>query len=120
MPLPEIPKTPERAYNPKRPASALLCAQIAHLEQAVGLLPRSRPKRWKEGEAAAHIGLLTARLLKGPEVPVAPPASSTARAAHPSRRTASRAVTSTRRKTKKTKKAESVKKATKMKTRGRR
>ena len=36
----KIPKTPKSAYNPGRPASALLRAQVEHLEAAVGHLRR--------------------------------------------------------------------------------
>jgi hypothetical protein len=62
----KIPKTPRSAYNPGRPASALLKAHILHLEHALGL-PESSPKRkWTEGAAARYIGELTARLTGQP------------------------------------------------------
>jgi hypothetical protein len=63
MTLIKVRKAPKSAYNPKRGASALLQAQIAHLEHAVGVPARKRAKRWTEGDAARYIGQLTGRLL---------------------------------------------------------
>ena len=67
----KVPKTPPSAFNPDRPASALLRAQILHLEHAAGV-PESPPnKRWTEGAAARYIAELTARLTGRP-LPVPP------------------------------------------------
>jgi hypothetical protein len=71
-----VPKTPAKAFNPRRPPSDLIRQQIRHLEWA--LLPASQrqPKRLKDGtlkwfkggtakteaQAAAYIALLTARV----------------------------------------------------------
>lgn len=69
----KVPKVPKSAYNPDRPASALLQAHIAHLEHAVGL-PISKPKRRRtEGEAARYIGELTQPLMQQPAAPAPPP-----------------------------------------------
>src|SRR5213075_1649047 len=58
----KVPKPPRSAFNPDRPASSLLRAQILHLEHALGV-PESPPnKRWTEGAAARYIAELTARL----------------------------------------------------------
>ena len=57
----KLPKTPRSAFNPRRPASALLLSQIEHLEQAVGREPK-RVRR-TEGQAARYIAELTAQLL---------------------------------------------------------
>ncbi len=62
----KVPKTPASAFNPDRPASSLLRAQILHLEHAVGV-PESPPnKRWTEGTAARYIAELTAELIGQP------------------------------------------------------
>jgi len=66
----KLPKTPKSAFNPRRPASALLLSQIEHLEHAVGLEPK-RVKR-TEGDAARYIAKLTAELLKQAQTPAAP------------------------------------------------
>jgi outer membrane biosynthesis protein TonB len=66
----KLPKTPKSAFNPRRPASALLLSQIEHLEHAVGLEPK-RVKR-SEGDAARYIAKLTAELLKQAQTPAAP------------------------------------------------
>src|SRR5215475_12331879 len=66
----KLPKTPKSAFNPLRPASALLLSQIEHLEHAVGLEPK-RVKR-TEGDAARYIAKLTAELLKQAQTPAAP------------------------------------------------
>jgi len=66
----KIPKKPTKAFNPKRPASALLLSQIEHLEHAVGREPK-RIKR-TEGQAARYIGELTAELLRQSQTTVAP------------------------------------------------
>jgi hypothetical protein len=78
----KLPKTPKNAYNPRRPASALLLSQIEHLEHAVGLEPK-HVKR-SEGDAARYIAKLTAEVLKQAQTPAAPapsPLSGTAPAA---------------------------------------
>src|SRR5215471_7613755 len=66
----KLPKPPKNAFNPRRPASALLLSQIEHLEHAVGLEPK-RVKR-TEGDAARYIAKLTAELLKQAQRPAAP------------------------------------------------
>jgi hypothetical protein len=67
-----VPKPPKRAFNPDRPASNLLKAQIEHLEWAA----RPAPVRLREGttagkprserQAAAYIHELTERLRPAP------------------------------------------------------
>ena len=62
----KVPKTPKSAYNPGRPASALLKAQVEHLEAAAGVQAgdvrkRRRPPR-TEGEASKYIEQLTRTL----------------------------------------------------------
>ena len=79
MTLIKLPKTPKDAFNPRRPAGALLMAQIEHLEHAVGIEPKY--VRRSEGEAAKYIGELTARLLKQSQQPTAPAPSPTVTAA---------------------------------------
>jgi hypothetical protein len=62
----KVPKPPASAFNPDRPASSLLRAQILHLEHALGR-PESPPnKRWTEGAAARYIAELTAELTGQP------------------------------------------------------
>ena len=61
----KVPKTPMSAYNPGRPASDLLKAQLAHLEAASGIPPgdrRSRRALRSEGQVASYIGQLTRAL----------------------------------------------------------
>jgi hypothetical protein len=79
MTLIKVPKTPKQAFNPRRPAGALLLSQIEHLEHAVGLEPK-RIKR-TEGQAAKYIAELTARLLNQSQQPTAPAPSPTVTAA---------------------------------------
>ena len=67
----KVRKTPTSAFNPDRPASALLLAQIEHLEHAAGL-PEKKQIRRSEGNAARYIAELTATLL-GTAPPTAPP-----------------------------------------------
>lgn len=62
----KVSKTPKSAFNPDRPASALLVAHIVHLEHALGLPESSPKKRFTEGVAARYIGELTARLTGQP------------------------------------------------------
>ena len=73
MTIINVPRTPKQAFNPRRPAGALLLAQIEHLEQAVGREPK-RIKR-TEGQAARYIAELTAELLRQPSQTTAAPAS---------------------------------------------
>jgi hypothetical protein len=73
MTIINVPSTPKQAFNPRRPAGALLLAQIEHLEQAVGREPK-RIKR-TEGQAARYIGELTAELLRQQSQTTAAPAS---------------------------------------------
>jgi hypothetical protein len=68
----KVAKTPRKAFNPDRPASRLLRAQIQHLEHATQAAPR-KMKKLTEGEAAVYIGQLTARLLVGPKADIATP-----------------------------------------------
>jgi len=79
MTIIKLPKTPRQAFNPRRPAGALLLAQIEHLEHAVGIEPK-RIKR-SEGEAAKYIAQLTATLLAQSQQPTAPAPSPTVTAA---------------------------------------
>jgi hypothetical protein len=76
-----VPKTPRKAYNPKRPPGTLLQNQLCHLEWAVR--PASARTRDKfrvkpaktEAEAAARIAALTAQLHEQAAAPrdVVPP-----------------------------------------------
>jgi len=79
MTLIKLPRTPKAAFNPGRPASALLLAQIEHLEHAVGLEPKYVKR--SEGQAAKYIAELTAKLLKQSQQPTAPAPSPTVTAA---------------------------------------
>jgi hypothetical protein len=61
----KVPKTPKSAYNPRRPASDLLKAQVEHLEAASNLpgdAARRRRRPRTEGEAAKYIEELTRTL----------------------------------------------------------
>ena len=61
----DVPRTPKRAFDKNRPPSALLRAQIEHLEAAAGIHPgskRKRPRHRTEGQAAAYIGALTRQI----------------------------------------------------------
>jgi hypothetical protein len=78
----KVPKTPKKAFDPSRPPSGLIQAQIQHLEAAAGIYSGTTARRAKartEGEAADYIAQLTARIYeragteKGPEVPVPQP-----------------------------------------------
>lgn len=82
----KISRTPMSAYDPGRPASALLTAQIEHLEAAAGIHPGDARKRRRprtEGQAAKYIEELTRMLhpegAAGPE-PAPGPASARRRA----------------------------------------
>jgi hypothetical protein len=77
----KVPKTPAKAFNPKRPASALLLSQIEHLEHAIGREPK-RIKR-TEGQAARYIAELTAELLRQTQTTVAPTSRAIAPAVAP-------------------------------------
>jgi hypothetical protein len=61
----KVPKTPKSAYNPRRPASDLLKAQVEHLEAASNL-PRDEGRRRRrprtEGEVAKYVEELTRTL----------------------------------------------------------
>jgi hypothetical protein len=79
----KVPKTPKTAFDPNRPPSGLIQAQIQHLEAAAGIYPGTAARRAKlrtEGESAEYIAQLTARIYeqagteRGPEVPVPQPA----------------------------------------------
>ena len=98
----DVPKLPKSAFNPKRPASSLLRAQILHLEHALGV-PESPPnKKWTEGAAARYIAELTAELTgQPPPVPPEKPKNGTTNGTNG-------------RKARKTKKATRVKKVKKV------
>jgi hypothetical protein len=82
-----VPKTPKKAYNPRRPAGTLLQNQILHLEWAVRPAGKRKPKDFEkvkparsEAEAAARIGKLTLELqrqsaLPQGTIPPTPPAA---------------------------------------------
>ncbi len=81
-----VPKTPKKAYDPRRPAGTLLQNQLRHLEWAVRPAGRRMPKTFNkikpaktEAEAAARIEKLTRELqrqaaLPPGTIPPAPPA----------------------------------------------
>src|SRR4051812_32375775 len=71
-----VPKTPEKAYNPRRPAGTLLQNQIRHLEWAVRPAGKRKPKDFKkikpartEADAAARIAKLTYELQRQSALP---------------------------------------------------
>ena len=71
-----VPKTPKKAYDPRRPAGTLLQNQIRHLEWAVRPAGKRQPKDFKkikparsEAEAAARIGKLTQELQRQSALP---------------------------------------------------
>jgi hypothetical protein len=71
-----VPKTPKKAYDPRRPAGTLLQNQIRHLEWAVRPAGKRMPKAFKkikpaksEGEAAARIAKLTQKLQRQSALP---------------------------------------------------
>jgi hypothetical protein len=82
-----VPKTPKKAYDPRRPAGTLLQNQIRHLEWAVRPAGKRKPKDFKkikpaktEAEAAARIAKLTYELqrqsaLPQGTIPPTPPAA---------------------------------------------
>jgi hypothetical protein len=102
-----VPKTPRKAYNPRRPAGTLLQNQLRHLEWAVRPAGKRLPKDFEkikpartEAEAAARIETLTRELqrqsaLPPGTIPAAPPA-----AARPMRKKTAKAKPATRAKTK--------------------
>jgi len=126
----KVPKTPRRAFNKNRRASALLPGQLAHLEWAArpasqrkpGMLPRVDVKT--EGEAADRIAELTAvvvaqsraPLTAAPTVPAAP-AVAAPRPAAKKRRTARKPVAAGN---KKTRSSRSPRRASSRSTRSRR
>jgi hypothetical protein len=71
-----VPKTPKKAYNPRRRPGTLLQNQLAHLEWAVrpaakrkkGAMQRIKPAK-TEAEAAARIAKLTAKLHREQTIP---------------------------------------------------
>lgn len=68
MAIIRVPKTPKTAYDPQRPAGALLQSQITHLEWATRPAADRRGDRFEvvpaatEAEAAERIAALTRRL----------------------------------------------------------
>lgn len=73
----KVPKTPKRAFNPGRPPSGLLRAQVEHLEAAARSVQGDlRPRKVRtEGQAALYIQQLTAQLYPH-DVPVPEPEGS--------------------------------------------
>jgi hypothetical protein len=71
-----VPKTPKKAYNPRRRPGTLLQNQLAHLEWAVrpaakrkkAAMQRIKPAK-TEAEAAARIAKLTAKLHREQTIP---------------------------------------------------
>jgi hypothetical protein len=69
----KVPKTPKKAFNPKRRPSALLLGQVAHLEWAARPAAKRQPRHMKqllkkgkprtEEEAAERIASLTKTVL---------------------------------------------------------
>ncbi|HKT80479.1 MAG TPA: hypothetical protein VJP86_09700 [Vicinamibacterales bacterium] len=61
----QVPRTPRRAFDAKRPASELLLNQVAHLEWAARPASRRKPNQLRmktamsEGQAAERIAYLT-------------------------------------------------------------
>jgi hypothetical protein len=86
----KVPKTPKSAYNPERPASALLQAHIVHLEHALGLPEPKRKRRRTEGAAARYIGELTSRLMQQSGLPLAAASASPAPVARRAKRARSK------------------------------
>lgn len=118
-----LPPRPKNAFNPNRPASALLLSQVEHLEHAIGLPERKR-RKMTEGEAARYIGELTGQLFeqhRERELPGALPSAPAPRA--PKKRPATRArKKSAKRKTttpkaKRSKKAVARRRSTKRRSR---
>jgi hypothetical protein len=71
-----VPKTPKKAYDPRRPAGTLLQNQVRHLEWAVRPAGKRMPKAFKkikpaktEAEAAARIAKLTLELQRQSALP---------------------------------------------------
>ena len=68
MAIIKVPKTPAKAFNPKRPPSDLIRQQIRHLEWALLPAAQRRPSQLRggtvktEAQAAAYIALLTTRV----------------------------------------------------------
>ena len=101
-----VPKTPQKAYNPRRPAGTLLQNQVRHLEWAARPAGKRRPKDFEkikpaktEAEAAARIGKLTQELrrqsaLPQGTIPPAPPV-----AARPVRKKTAKAKTTAKART---------------------
>ena len=71
-----VPKTPAKAYDPRRPAGTLLQTQVRDLEWAVRPAGKRKPKDFKkikpaktEAEAAARIAKLTYELQRQAALP---------------------------------------------------
>jgi hypothetical protein len=104
----KVPTTPKSAFNPKRPPSGLIQAQIQHLEAAAGLYQVGTARRSKvrtEGAAADYIAQLTAQIYQragaqaGPELAVpqpAPPIAGTATPTSTTRRRTTEPQSSTK------------------------
>jgi len=74
-PIP-VPKPPQKAYNPGRPAGTLLQNQLLHLEWAVRPAAKRKPEHFRkikkaksEAEAARRIEKLTRELKRQAESP---------------------------------------------------
>jgi ferric-dicitrate binding protein FerR (iron transport regulator) len=88
-----VPKTPKKAYDPRRPAGTLLQNQLRHLEWAVRPAGRRTPKAFKkikpaktEAEAAARIEKLTRELQRQAALPAGTIPPATPAVARPVRR----------------------------------
>ena len=88
-----VPKTPKKAYNPRRPAGTLLQNQLRHLEWAVRPAAQRMPKTFKkikpaktEAEAAARIEKLTRELQRQAALPPGTIPPGTPAVARPARR----------------------------------
>jgi hypothetical protein len=80
----QVPKPPDSAYNPKRPAGTLLQSHLEHLEWAVRPAAERAPHRFQRPSAqteeavAERIAQLTRQLVPEEE-PVQPPQNLTTR-----------------------------------------
>jgi ferric-dicitrate binding protein FerR (iron transport regulator) len=93
MAIISVPKTPKKAYDPRRPAGTLLQNQLRHLEWAVRPAGRRMPAAFKkikpaktEAEAAARIEKLTRELQRQAALPPGTVPSATPTPSRPVRR----------------------------------
>jgi hypothetical protein len=101
-----VPKTPKKAYNPRRPAGTLLQNQLRHLEWAVRPAGKRLPKDFEqikpaktEAEAAARIGKLTQELQRQAALPPGTIPPTAPAAARPVRKKTAKAKTAAKAKT---------------------